>query len=136
MTALNPLHTKVSEANDGDAGWVYYRGDWCLAQITRSGTPEDDSLYVDIILVNDDTLWFEFNDPVINNLPWVPISRPPYDGDEMPCTHLLHLQSREGSATLSFRVGNEEGREFDKKVFTYARTLLKEEHEGVTADAV
>lgn len=136
MTALNPLHTKVSEANDGDAGWIFYAGDWRVAQVTRSDRPEDEDLYLDVLFHTEDATWFKFDDPVIRDLPWVPISRPPYDGDEMPCTHLLHLQSREGSATLSFRMDKEEGREFDRKVFTYARTLLKVEHEGVTAEAV
>lgn len=124
MTALTPLHTKVSEANEGDAGWIYYAGDWRLAQVTRSDQPEDEALYLDVIFVREDPVWFEFHDPVISDLPWVPISRPPYEGDDMPCTHILHLQNRDGSATLSFRMNDEDGREFDKKVFGFARTLL------------
>lgn len=124
---FKPLHTTVSEAVQGDAGWVYYKGDWRLAQVTRGDQPDDDALYLDVVFVADKSRWFEFDDETIQKLPWVPISRPPYEGDEKPCTHILHLQNWAGSATLSFRMDEDKGRDFDKKVFGFARSLLEGE---------
>lgn len=113
-TSLTPIHTSVGEVNPGDAGWVWLEGLWCLAQAVE----HDHGLMLEIIGNGEfENLSISVDDRQIKDLPWLDISRPPYDGDEAkPITHMLQWTDPQARWTLSWRMGEEEGSAISKKI--------------------
>lgn len=116
-----PLHTTLEKADEGDAGWLYWEGNWRLATIIYD---ENDEVLYAAVIINDECRPFDVEK--MGKLPWFPIHRPPYEGDEMPATHLVSLADAEAGVTLSYRATSEEGREISRKIFDFAQSLLNE----------
>lgn len=124
MSALEAIDTVVGKADEGDAGWVWYQGKWRLGQITRFDHPEDERLYLDLIL-DERAAWFHVDDPQIWGLGFYPISRPPYEGNEQPCTHALTFRDYTASWTMSWSTDEEKGAEISRSVAAHVHALLR-----------
>jgi len=117
-----PLHTTVGDADEGDAGWVWYEGSWRLGMITF-GDDDDDGLYVDLILP-EKCQWFHMSD--LADLPWLPIPRPPYEGNEMPCTHAVTIMDRNTTLTFSWNMNESDGKKSVQRITTAIDAMLRE----------
>ena len=123
-----PLHTTVGNADEGDAGWVWYEGSWRLGMVMFGDDDEDDSLYVDLILP-ERSQWFNMAD--LKDLPWLPIPRPPYEGNEMPCTHAVTIMDRNVTLTFSWNANESDGKRMVQRITNSIEAMLRE-----TADPV
>lgn len=120
-TKMLPLHTTVEKADEGDSGWLWWEGSWRLATIIYD---ENDEVMYAAVIINDECRPFAIED--VGKLPWFPISRPPYEGNETPATHLISLVDAEAGVTLSYTAAMDDGREISRKVFDFAQQLLNE----------
>lgn len=116
-----PLHTTVEVAIEGDAGWMWWEGEWRLAKIIHD--VNDDVLYAAVI-INDECRPFEFGE--IEDLPWMPIHRPPYEGDEKPCTHAVTIMDQQSSMTFSWDMSVSDGRKAVQRVTNAIDAMLRE----------
>lgn len=117
-----PLHRRVDEAEGGDAGWVWHEGAWRLAQITF-GDDDDINLYVDMILPSG-SRWFTMDE--LAHLPWLEIPRPPYEGNEMPCTHAVIIMDRAASLTFSWNMNVGDGKKTLQRITASIDAMLRE----------
>ena len=120
-----PLHTTVSQASEGDSGWIWFDKKWRPAQVTIE---QDDRLYVDILGgVDWDHKWFEFEDTRVKDLPWYPVNEPPYQGDKLPCTHAVTIQDAGSSTIISWTMNETDGKKSVKRVADYLHAMLQEQ---------
>lgn len=119
---LTPAHTTVGEAEPGSAGWIWFEGQWYLAQ----AVDHDHGLMIEIIGNGEfENLSLSVDDRQIKDLPWLDISRPPYDGDEAkPITHMLTWTDPHARWTYSWRMGEDEGGAISKKISGLLHELL------------
>lgn len=122
-TEILSLHSRVNEADEGDAGWVWYQGDWRLGMVMSGPDDNDDSLFVDLILP-EGSQWFHMVD--LKDLPWLPISRPPYEGNEKPCTHAVTIRCHGSSVTFSWNMNVSDGRATTGKIIQAVESMLHE----------
>ena len=122
MSDLTPIHTSVGEVNPGDAGWIWFEGLWCLAQAVE----HDHGLMLEIIGNGEfENLSISVDDRQIKDLPWLHISRPPYDGDKAkPITHMLAWTDAQRRWRLSWRMGEKEGNAISKEITGLLHQLL------------
>lgn len=113
-TSLTPIHTKVSDVDPGDAGWIWFEGQWYLAQ----AVDHDHGLMIEIIGNGEfENLSLSADDRQIKDSPWLGISRPPYEcDDEKPITHMLQWTDPHARWTFSWRMGEDEGSAISKKI--------------------
>lgn len=123
MSELRAIDTVVGKADEGDAGWVWYEGKWRLGQITRSDHEADEALYLDLIL-DAGPAWFSVDDPKIWGSGFYPISRPPYEGSEKPCTHALTFRDHAASWTMSWLMDEEQGAAISRSIAAHVHALL------------
>lgn len=120
-TETLPLHTTVESAIADDAGWMLWEGQWRLSTIIYDA--EDDVLYVAAV-INDQCRPFELDD--VENLPWMPISRPPYGADEKPCTHAVTIRDHGASVTFSWNMNVSDGRASMGRIIQAVESMLRE----------
>jgi hypothetical protein len=123
MSEFKPLHTTLSEASEGDCGCLCYDGEWRLGRVGHSDNPKDEMLYVDLLL-GEKAEWYEIE--ALASLPWMPISAPPYDGDEKPCTHAVTIQDRRGTCIISWSMNETDGKKSVQRVSDYIHAMLQE----------
>lgn len=121
---LKPLHCTLFEAESGDCGWLWYGDDWHLGRVAFSDDEKDTALYVDVLL-DEKPYWLPVAD--IPDAPWVPISKPPYEGDEKPCTHAVTIQDRRATCTVSWSMNETDGKKSVQRVVQYLHAMLQEE---------
>ncbi len=123
MSEFKPLHTTLSEATEGDCGWLWYEGEWRLGRVSYGDEETDGLLYVDILL-DDNSGWYEVEP--LASLPWMPISAPPYEGDEKPCTHAVTIQDRRATCVISWSMNETDGKKSVQRVSDYIHAMLQE----------
>ena len=123
MSEFKPLHTTLSEASEGDCGCLCYDGEWRLGREGLSDNLKVEMLYVDLLL-GEKAEWYEIE--ALASLPWMPISAPPYDGDEKPCTHAVTIQDRRGTCIISWSMNETDGKKSVQRVSDYIHAMLQE----------
>lgn len=122
-TKILPLHSKVGDADEGDCGWLWYDGKWRLGRLAFSDDDADEALYIDLLL-EEKAEWYEVE--ALKHLPWLPIPRPPYEGNETPCTHAVTIMDQQATLTFSWNMNESDGKRAVQKVTAYVEAMLRE----------
>lgn len=129
-TVLRSIHSTLNSAHPGDCGWLWYEGNWHMSEAYES----DNLMFVEIFGSGEfETQSVPITHPDVRSAPWYKVSRPPYEGNERPCTHALTFVDRDASWTMSFSAPEEEGAAISRAVSELVHSLLK--IEKATGDA-
>jgi hypothetical protein len=122
------MHSLVCDAAPGDHGWVWFDGQWCLARILDV---EDEGDYI-VIITDDVPEWISLHDnsDPVAMAPWIPISGPPYDGDDTPATHAVTWQGGGLTWIKSWSMNDEQAAAISRSVFAHLDGLLAKEAQG------
>ena len=126
-TEVLPLHCKVGDADEGDAGWIWWEGSWRLSTIIFD---ENDEVLFAAMIINDECRPFDVD--TVAELPWLPISRPPYEGNETPCTHAVTIMDRRASMTFSWNMNVGDGKKTVQRITASIDAMLRETDAPVT----
>lgn len=122
-----PLHCKVFDANEGDAGWIWWEGSWRLSTIIFDEIVEE--LFAAMI-INDECRPFDVY--TVADLPWLPIPRPPYEGNEQPFTHAVTIMDHQASLTFSWNMNVGDGKKAVQRITDSIDAMLRETDAPVT----